>query len=283
MPWGGHVMVPTSMIRIAVLTALFVLAQRAGAAVLILEGTASTTTTSPTNKPVEQRVPLTNEPAPITQPDPLRVSKESGILEPAASVQTIVPFPPADTEAAAASYSGTPASPQLIPSDIGTVKVANSAEVTVEMKPGRTLRIGSRVSFRITSKKAGYLVLIDVDATGHLTQIYPNTAILVRLTKPNSNFIKAGGTLSVPLADSYGGGFEYVVSPPNGQAMIVAILSAQPVQILDLPDVAGVQNQSEALTFLVKRIAELRIPEEGTSQLREAGWSFNAQSYTIQQ
>ena len=72
-----------------------------------------------------------------------------------------------------------------MPSDLGTVKVANPAEVTVEMMPGQTVNVGSRVSFRITSKKPGYLVLVDVDATGHLTQIYPNTASLIRANNPN--------------------------------------------------------------------------------------------------
>jgi hypothetical protein len=150
------------------------------------------------------------------------------------------------------------------------------------MMPGQTVSVGSRVSFRITSKKAGYLVLVDVDATGHLTQIYPIPASLVRTTRANGNYIKPGGTLTIPLATDPYAGIQYVVSPPNGQAMIVAILSAQPVQILDLPDVPpDVKDKSEMLVFLAKWTNELRIPDD-TSQLREARWSFNAKSYTIQ-
>jgi hypothetical protein len=175
-----------------------------------------------------------------------------------------------------------PASPPA-PVDPGTGKVANSAEVSIEMMPGQTVSVGSRVSFRVTSKKAGYLVLVDVDATGHLTQIYPNTASLVRTARTNANYIKPGGTLTIPLAtDPYAGGVQYVVTPPNGQAMVVAILSAQPVQILDLPDVPpDIKGQSDMLAFLSKWTSELRIPDE-SSQLREARWSFNAKTYTIQ-
>ena len=153
----------------------------------------------------------------------------------------------------------------------------------MEMMPGQTVSVGSRVSFRVTSKKAGYLVLVDVDATGHLTQIYPNTASLVRTSRPNGNYIKPGGTVTIPLAtDPYAGGVQYVVTPPNGQAMIVAILSAQPVQILDLPDVPpDISGQSAMLAYLAKWTSELRIPDD-SSRLREARWSFNAKSYTIQ-
>ena len=150
------------------------------------------------------------------------------------------------------------------------------------MMPGQTVTIGSRVSFRVTSKKAGYLVLVDVDATGHLTQIYPYTASLMKTSRANGNYIKPGGTLTIPLATDPYAGIQYVVSPPNGQAMIVAVLSAQPVQILDLPDVPqDIKDRSEILPYLSKWMNELRIPD-GESQLREAKWSLNAKSYTIQ-
>jgi hypothetical protein len=72
------------------------------------------------------------------------------------------------------------------------------------------------------------------------------------------------------------------VSPPNGEAMIVAILSAQPVQILDLPDVPpDIKDRAGMLAFLSRWTGELRIPDD-SSRLREAKWSFNAKPYTIQ-
>jgi hypothetical protein len=170
----------------------------------------------------------------------------------------------------------------VAPASLGTAKVANAAEVSLEMMPGQTLSVGSRVSFRVTSRKAGYLVLVDMDATGHLTQIYPNPASLTRTSRPNGNYVKPGSSFTVPLATDPYAGVRYVVSPPNGQAMIIAILSAQPVQILDLPDMPATMNDtSEMLAYLSKWMNELRIPDEA-SKLREAKWSLNAKSYTIQ-
>ena len=245
--------------------AMIVVVQHAFGAVLVLEGSAPP---SPTAAPViaaPGSVAPQEEPLTPSVPAP---PGESGILN------------RADGPAAAASPA--PAITPSAPTDLGTTKVANSAEVSVEMMPGQTVSVGSQVSFRVTSKKAGYLVLVDVDATGHLAQIYPNTASLTRTNRPNGNYIKPGGTLTIPLATDPYAGVKYVVSPPNGQAMIVAILSAQPVQILDLPDAPpDIKDKSDMLAFLSKWTNELRIPDDG-SQLRETRWSLNAKSYTIQ-
>ena len=69
---------------------------------------------------------------------------------------------------------------------------------------------------------------------------------------------------------------------PLGVAMIVAILSDRPVQILDLPDVpASLTGQAEALAFLTKFAKELRIPHADDGRLQEARWSFDAKFYAI--
>jgi Domain of unknown function (DUF4384) len=243
--------------------AMLILAQHAFAAVLILEGSA------PASPPVAtpgRVAPQDEQAAPAPSPSP----GESGILNPATGPAASAPPP-------AAIVTGSPAPP----TDLGTAKTANSAEISIEMLPGLRVSVGSRVSFRVTSKKAGYLVLVDVDATGHLTQIYPNAGSLPRASRPNSNYIKAGGTLTIPLASDPYAGIQYVVSPPNGQAMVVAILSAQPVQILDLPDVPDLKDKSDMLAFLSKWTNELRIPDDA-SHLRETRWSLNATSYTIE-
>jgi hypothetical protein len=161
------------------------------------------------------------------------------------------------------------------------IKIANSAELSVEMTPGGTVSIGSRVSFRITSKKAGYVVLFDVDATGKLRQIFPNFVSPAR-PRSNANYVKPGVPLLIPSAADALGGVVYVVSPPVGNAMVIAIWSEQAVQVLDLPDVpVDVTGQNEALDYLTKRANELRIPDTRSGRLREANWSFDAKFYAI--
>jgi hypothetical protein len=150
------------------------------------------------------------------------------------------------------------------------------------MLPGKSVSIGSQVSFRIKSKKAGYVVLIDIDANGKLTQIFPTVASLTRNFRPNANYIKPGAPLLVPnLANAEG--MAYVVSPPAGNAMVVAMWSEQAVQILDLPDIPPeMAGQDKALNYLAKWASQLRIPESTTNRLHEAKWSFDAKTYSIQ-
>ena len=162
------------------------------------------------------------------------------------------------------------------------LRLTNSAELSIEMTPGGTVSIGSRVSFRITCKKPGYVVLLDVDATGKLTQIYPNLVSPARSTRSYVNFIKPGVPLLIPTPQDALGGVAYLVSPPVGSAMVIAIWSEQAVQILDLPDIpVDMRSQNEALDYLTKRANELRIPDARSGRLREANWSFDAKFYAI--
>ena len=269
--------------RGSVCAALVLFAQQAFAqeqstrSVRILDG-------APPAESAPQLPPPSLTPAPETPEKPAPEAAQS---------TSPTPLPPSANDAktekpAPVAVSAAPADPRVssavqdTPVDLGSAKIANPAEVAIEMLPGQSLSVGSRVTFHISTRKGGYLVLIDVDAHGKLTQIYPNTTSLLRVTRPNGNYIKPGGSLIIPLATDPYGGFEYVVSPPSGRAMVVAVLSPEPVQILDLPDIPDVSNQLDALTHLAKSVGELRIPDGNAGRLREAQWSFDAKAYTIQ-
>lgn len=243
-------------------------AQHAFAAVIILDGTAA--------PPSQVRPPADSTPGGSTQ------EQAPSPAQPAPSAPTQNATPNLETAPAPGPTAViAPGLPTLAAAP-GAAKIANSAEVSVEMMPAQTVSVGSKVSFRVTSKKAGYLVLVDVDVTGRLTQIYPNTVSLLRGAKPDGNYVKPGTTLTIPNPSDPRAAVQYVVSPPAGQALIVAILSAQPVQMLDLPDVPLDATQgSDPLAYLSKWINELRIPDDN-SRLREARWSFNSKPYRIQ-
>jgi Domain of unknown function (DUF4384) len=237
--------------------------------VKILEGLPAPPTLEPSlaTAPNEPETPAPKPAEKATEPDqPAATAKNDP--------QPSVAAPPVSTE----SFPTTLQKSSSLP-----VKVANSVDLSVEMLPGEVVSIGSRVSFRIKSKKAGYVILIDVDAGGKLKQIFPNTESLARNPRPNANFIKPGVPLLIPTAAETLSGVVYVVSPPVGNAMVVAVWGEQPVQILDLPDVsAEVTNQADALNYLTKWANELRIPDATSSRLREAKWSFDAKFYAVQ-
>jgi len=174
------------------------------------------------------------------------------------------------------------------PSDSAVpVVVSNPAELTLEMLPEASIAVGSRVSFRISAKKPGYLILLDVDPTGKLTQIYPSpVSVTMGRGKPNANFVKPGKPIQIPSPVEPYMGFEFVASPPVGSAMVVALLSDQPVQLIDLPDMPpSLVGQNSAVGFLSKLASELRIPStrDDDSRLRKPTWSLSAKFYQIKQ
>jgi hypothetical protein len=161
----------------------------------------------------------------------------------------------------------------------------NAAGVVLEILPRTELQVGEKIALRVATRKQGYLVLVDVDATGKLTQIYPNrrSLLLAEGGQETANLVKPGRAITIPeIGDPYAG-FEFVASPPAGFAMILAILSDRPVQMLDLPDVPpSLIGQGGAISYLTDWTRNLRIASAGaTGQLQEANWSFDAKLYQI--
>jgi hypothetical protein len=165
-----------------------------------------------------------------------------------------------------------------------SVKLANPADLAVEITPGPEIAPGAKVSFRITTKKPGYLILVDVDPGGKLEQIYPNPmSLAANPNRESINLIRPGTPLQLPSADDSKSRFEFIASPPFGTAMVVALLSDRPVQMIDLPDVPASLLGSTAGAELLSKVAnELRIPDpKRGGAFLEPRWSFDAKFYAI--
>ena len=166
-----------------------------------------------------------------------------------------------------------------------SIKIPNSAGLSMQILPGADIAAGSPVSFAVSSKKPGYLIVLDVDAAGKIVQIFPNPmALLVpKGVRENANYLRAGKQMQIPDRDNPYAGFEFVASPPRGTAMVVALLSDRPVQLIDLPDVptssAGIAG---TVDYLTKFASELRIPDTaGKERLQPANWSLDVELYAI--
>jgi hypothetical protein len=185
---------------------------------------------------------------------------------------------------------GQPAAPVLGAPPMGdvdirrsSINVPNPAGVELAILPDVELSPGARASLRIVTRQQGYLIVVDIDPTGKLTQIYPNRhSLQVRESRETLNLIKPGQPITIPNRDNPFAGFEFVVSPPSGVAMLVAILSDHPVHLVDLPDVAPPQSGQAAFDQLMEVARQLRIArEDGAGGLAEAKWSFDAKLYLV--
>lgn len=163
------------------------------------------------------------------------------------------------------------------------IRADNPAGLELAILPDLELAAGTRVTLRVATKKQGYLILVDVDPSGKLTQIYPNRHTLERRDNPEMlNFIKPGQLVTIPNQSNPYAGFEFVASPPAGVAMLVAILSDKPVHIMDLPDISPPQAGQAAFDQLLEGARRLRIArEDGNAALEEPTWSFEAKLYLV--
>ncbi|MGY8631053.1 DUF4384 domain-containing protein [Bradyrhizobium sp. 14AA] len=158
----------------------------------------------------------------------------------------------------------------------------NTTNVSLQILPGQTVNVGGKVSFGVTVRKPGYLILVDVDAEGRMSQIFPTPELLAQSDGRDVNLVKPGVEFVVPTPAARQRGFEYVVSPPIGAAVMVAILSERRVQLLDLPDLPRkLQGQVEALNYLSAWTSELRVPDNGSGKLVTNNWSFDIKTYSI--
>ena len=247
---------------------------------------------------------LNPPPAPVLQPPAAQPAPPPPQLQPPAPQQPALHTPPVPTLLAPAEPAPTPTVAPSPPSSAGASHAAlgvarppnlgamqaslrgrNAAGVVLEILPRTELQVGEKIALRVATRKQGYLVLVDVDAAGKLTQIYPNrrSLLLAEGGQETANLVKPGRPITIPeIGDPYAG-FEFVASPPAGFAMIVAILSDRPVQMLDLPDVPpALIGQGGAISYLTDWTSNLRIASAGaTGQLQEANWSFDAKLYQI--
>jgi Domain of unknown function (DUF4384) len=162
-------------------------------------------------------------------------------------------------------------------------KAENSADVSIEMTTGRTVDIGAEVLFRVSVGKPGYIMLVDIDTAGKMSQIYPRPELLSRFNGPDINLVKPGNQLLIPSAEQKEQGFKYVITPPIGSSAVIAILSEKRVQLLDLPDLPqGNKTQADVVHALAKWMDELRIPDVSTGKLQQTNWSLAVKPYSIQ-
>ena len=181
--------------------------------------------------------------------------------------------------------SPKPNPPSMPPTALQALRTDNPAGLHLEILPGADLGVGTDVAFHVQTAKAGYLILIDVSADNRATQIYPNVLSLARqLKKPaNANLIKPGMTAVVPDPRNPLAQFTFRTEPPLGQGIIVAVLSEEPVQLVDLPELpAAPSSPQDAVDTLSRSIKSLMVARpDQPGAFATAAWSLSAVSYSI--
>ena len=146
---------------------------------------------------------------------------------------------------------------------------ASEHGVQLDIEPGTALPVGSSVDIVVESDQDGHLVLLDIDPTGRMVQIFPNR-FSERSGVPDR--IRAGETLRIPGAD---GGFRFSVEPPIGEGMLLAVVTEQGLQL------SGLVSRHKDLTVIERPGAYL---VELYEALRAAGgtdWGRATREYEV--
>src|SRR5262249_5996938 len=189
---------------------------------------------------------------------------------------TIEPNVPEASEAAPAI------SPMRLELLNSTIKVENPAGVSVDLIPKLEVSPGSKIGFRISTKKTGYLILLDVDASGKLTQIFPNPTAVTHGLREATNLVRPGRPLIIPQLGTPYAAFEFVADLPTGIAMVVALLSDKPWQVVDLPDAPPPAfAPDDTLKYVRSQALTLKVPNPNGGPLEQPNWSIDGKFYLI--
>ena len=163
--------------------------------------------------------------------------------------------------------------------------VENDAGISLDILPGNELAIGANATFHVSTKRPGYLILVNVNAAGNVSQIYPNASavLLSGSIDASANRLNGGQTMTISQTGNSRAASAFVVPPPPGVAMAVAILCDRPVEILDLPDVpVAMAQRVDALNYLKDVVVSLQLASSDRDvRLAKPKWSFAARFYIV--
>jgi secreted trypsin-like serine protease len=162
----------------------------------------------------------------------------------------------------------------------------NAAGVAVAIAQGDALRIGEAVTLRATTKRPGYLVLLDLTADDRIIQIFPNEYSLRTPMgqDPRGNLLTPERPRSIGnvKANPYAG-FAYEIGPPKGRGALIAILSETPITSLDIPSTPKSFSRAESETLLARIREELRSRHVSrAAEGQTMNWSIDIHPYTVE-
>ena len=172
-----------------------------------------------------------------------------------------------DSPAFALEFSKSPpivslAKDILVSSSVGDGEIAEA--VRLDIYPGARLRVGEEIEVTVDSDLGGGLVLLDIDAQGQVTQIFPNEWT-------DSRLIAEDTLVRIPSETA---SFRFRAQPPLGRGVLIAVVAQDEFRL-------------ESLTGLHKDLSVIPRPEAYLVELaghlrnRNVGWGYAERAYEV--
>jgi hypothetical protein len=187
---------------------------------------------------------------------------------------------------------GVPARPENPPPPQATNEPAepiaqfdNAAGLTIAFDKGDEVSVGAVVSYRVTTRKPGYLAIFDATPDRRLTQVFPNARSMSSPTgdAPEAARLSPERPRLIPDPRNPYEGFAIRIVEPRGKGFIVAVLSDQPITSLDIPTMPKTFATVKEAEAAVGRLrAELSRGLRPVTDVRESPkWSVAVREYTV--
>ncbi len=157
------------------------------------------------------------------------------------------------------------------------VALPNPARLAISLLPGPNYRLGQEMRFRVSSQAEGHLLVLDLNAGGELSQVYPLASGEIGAL---DNRVRAGRGITIPSPSS---GLRFTASEPTGRGRLLAILTPEPVALEDLLDKGfQVQSAPESGTGSVGAAIAARLGQMKSEGQGAGPWSITEAGYVIQ-
>ena len=141
--------------------------------------------------------------------------------------------------------------------------------VRLRLAPGPELQLGDAIEIVVESDRDGALVLLDIDAAGQLTQVFPNAH---SLGGGVSRLIRRDEALALPGSS---GGFRLRARPPEGRGLLVAVVAD------DAAGLASFAGRHKDLTAVPRPDAFLTELAGHLRRWSGQDWSYGELDYQI--
>ena len=191
----------------------------------------------------------------------------------------VVPVQATLVDPAIAGSASVPAvadSGLVAPAPTAGMDSAAAGEVSLQILPQANRRLGQTVRFQVTSDFDGYLLVLNIDPAGRLMQLFPNR---YSERQGRGQWIDQGRAISIPDA-TYG--FEFVVQEPLGAGRVLALVTADPVDLSAIVSPARSLEPmpvGQAQDYLLLIAEHLRQTWNDGGQQRPLHWAIGVEDY----
>jgi secreted trypsin-like serine protease len=164
-----------------------------------------------------------------------------------------------------------------------SILASGKNRVHVSISSGSQVRLGGLFSFNINSEVAGRLVLLDVNASGEVVQIFPNRHVV----SGDAKFVDKGKPVAIPDSTNptYRGLSGFRATEPLGRGRLIAIVAPRDAPIADIVEepqrmTKGFAPEGAPASYLMnlfdQLIAAASAPEANAQQ-----WALGETGYEI--